>query len=116
MMRRRLIAQLLFQEAARRVARIRQQWSSQIRWSQILSSQIRSSQKRKGRCAMARIDFSSLPRENPCAQCGTPIAVPEWVEAEAGRTFYLWRCRACDYRFEAVAYFDSETNREALAA
>jgi hypothetical protein len=75
-----------------------------------------SSQKRKGRCAMARIDFSSLPRENPCAQCGTPIAVPEWVEAEAGRTFYLWRCRACDYRFEAVAYFDSETNREALAA
>jgi hypothetical protein len=72
--------------------------------------------KRKGRCAMARIDFSSLPRENPCAQCGTPIAVPEWVEAEAGRTFYLWRCRACDYRFEAVAYFDSETNREALAA
>jgi len=65
---------------------------------------------------MARIDFSSLPRENPCAQCGNPIAIPEWVEAEAGRTSYLWRCRACDYRFEAVAYFDSEADREALAA
>jgi hypothetical protein len=72
--------------------------------------------KHNGRRAMARFDFSSLPRENPCAQCGKPIAVPEWVEAEAGRTFYLWRCQACDYRFEAVAYFDSRASQEALAA
>jgi hypothetical protein len=114
---------LLFQEAARRIAASGSnpvRWSSRIRSSQIHRHKFivtnSSSQKRKGRCAMARIDFSSLPRENPCAQCGTPIAVPEWVEAEAGRTFYLWRCRACDYRFEAVAYFDPETNREALAA
>jgi hypothetical protein len=66
---------------------------------------------------MARIDFDSMPRENPCAQCGKPIAVPEWVDAGPGRTSYLWRCQACDYRFEAVAFFDhSEPGREALAA
>src|SRR6185369_11774209 len=76
----------------------------------------RERQRQQGRCAMARIDFSSLPRENPCAQCGTPIAIPDWVEAEAGRTFYLWRCRACGYRFEAVAYFECEAERESLAA
>jgi rubredoxin len=72
---------------------------------------------KKGRCAMATTDFGSLPRENPCAQCGKPIAVPEWVEAGPRRTSYLWRCRACDYRFEAVAFFDQpEPDREALAA
>ena len=37
-------------------------------------------------------------------------------KAEAGRTFYLWRCRACGYRFEAVAYFECEAERESLAA
>ena len=66
---------------------------------------------------MAKSEFGSLPRENPCAQCGKPIAVPEWVEAGPRRTAYLWRCRACDYRFEAVAFFNhSEPDREALAA
>ena len=29
---------------------------------------------------MARTDFGSLPRQNPCAQCGEPIGVPEWIE------------------------------------
>ena len=29
---------------------------------------------------MARIDFGYLPKENPCAQCGKPIASPEWIE------------------------------------
>jgi hypothetical protein len=72
-------------------------------------------QTKKGRCAMARIDFGSLPRGNPCAQCGKPIAVPEWVEAGPGRTCYLWRCRACDYRFEAMAFF-AHSEPEALAA
>ena len=65
---------------------------------------------------MARVDFFSSPRKNPCAQCGELIAAPEWVEAEPSRTFYLWRCRACDYRFEAVAYFDTQPDQEALAA
>jgi hypothetical protein len=64
---------------------------------------------------MARIDFGYLPHENPCAQCGKPIAAPEWVESGPRRTSYLWQCRACDYRF--VAFFDdSQPDREALAA
>ncbi len=66
---------------------------------------------------MARKDVGSLPRENPCAQCGKPIAVPEWIESGPGRTSYLWRCRACDYRFEAMAFFAyAEQDREPLAA
>jgi len=70
-----------------------------------------------GRRAMARMNFGSLPRENPCAQCGQPISVPEWIEKQPGRTSYLWHCLACDYRFEAVAFFeDSEVESEPLAA
>jgi hypothetical protein len=66
---------------------------------------------------MAKINFGSLPRGNPCAQCGQPIAVPEWAEAGPQRISYLWHCRACDYRFEAMAFFDnSDTDREAIAA
>src|ERR1700749_2665976 len=65
---------------------------------------------------MAGTGFRSLPRKNPGAQCGRSIGLPEWVEAEPGRTFYLWRCMACDYRFESVAYFDSQEADEAIAA
>jgi hypothetical protein len=64
---------------------------------------------------MARIDFGYLPHGNPCAQCGKPIATPEWVENDAHRTAYLWHCRACDYRYEAVAFFEHQDS-EALAA
>ena len=64
---------------------------------------------------MARTDSGYLPRENPCAQCGKPIATPEWIESGPNRTAYLWHCLACDYLFEAVAYFD-EAEPEALAA
>ena len=46
-----------------------------------------------------------LPRENPCAQCGKPIAVPEWVEAGPRRRPISGAAAACDYRFEAVAVF-----------
>ena len=64
---------------------------------------------------MARMNFSYLPKGNPCAQCGKPIATPEWIESDPQRTSYLWHCFACDYRFEAVAYFE-EADSEALAA
>jgi hypothetical protein len=69
----------------------------------------------KGRCAMARADFAGLPQGNPCAQCSKPIAQPDWVEVGPRRVSYLWHCRACDYRFEAVAFFDA-AQPEALAA
>jgi hypothetical protein len=71
----------------------------------------------EGRRAMARFKFGDLPRENPCAQCGTPITAPDWTEAGPRRISYLWYCRACDYRFEAVAFFDDrQPDRDALAA
>ena len=61
---------------------------------------------------MAKIDVRYLPRGNPCAQCSTPISAPDWIEIGPRRTSYLWHCQACDYRFEAVAFFeDSETDR-----
>jgi hypothetical protein len=56
-----------------------------------------------------------LPRGNPCAQCGKPIARPDWVESSPGRTSFLWFCRACDYRFEAIAIYE-EAHPDALAA
>lgn len=66
---------------------------------------------------MARIDFGHLPQGNPCAQCGKPIATPEWIEHGPHRTSYLWHCWACDYQFEAVAFFDqSDSDSEPLAA
>ena len=66
---------------------------------------------------MARSDSGYLPRGNPCAQCGTPIAMPDWIESVPGRTSYLWTCRACDYRFEAIAIYDeSQSEHEPIAA
>jgi hypothetical protein len=66
---------------------------------------------------MAYYEAGYIPRENPCAQCGRPIALPEWIESGPGRISYLWRCHACDYRFEAIAIFDQPaTEDEPLAA
>ena len=65
---------------------------------------------------MTSVDAGSLPRGNPCAQCGKPIASPDWVEQEKGRAIYLWTCRACNYRFEAIAIFDERAEPEPLAA
>ena len=66
---------------------------------------------------MAYPEASYIPRDNPCAQCGRPIALPEWIESGPSRTFYLWHCLACDYRFEAIAIFDeAATDHEPLAA
>jgi C4-type Zn-finger protein len=66
---------------------------------------------------MARNDVGYLPRENPCAQCGRPIAVPDWIESGPRRISYLWHCQSCDYRFEAVMYLDApKPARPAIAA
>ena len=64
---------------------------------------------------MARVNPAYMPQGNPCAQCGKPIAAPEWIENGPRRTAYLWHCWACDYQFEAVAFFE-EPESEALAA
>ncbi len=66
---------------------------------------------------MARAKLSDMPRLNPCAQCARPIPFPDWVESGEGRKSYLWRCRACGYKFEAIAFFEeSETDQRPLAA
>jgi hypothetical protein len=73
--------------------------------------------KAKGRRAMARRELGYLPKQNPCAQCSKPIAAPEWIENGPRRISYLWHCRACEYRFEAVAFYDnSQSEPGALAA
>jgi hypothetical protein len=80
----------------------------------ILSNSIKNL---RGESAMARTDSGYLPHQNPCAQCGAPIPAPDWTENGPRRISYLWHCKACDYRFEAVAFFDaSHPEREALAA
>jgi hypothetical protein len=66
---------------------------------------------------MAQPVFHDVPRQNPCAQCGELIAAPDWIEHGAHRVSYLWYCRACDYRFEAVAFFENVgAGEESLAA
>ena len=65
---------------------------------------------------MAKSYLSDMPTQNPCAQCGKPIALPDWVESGSGRKSYLWRCRACGYKFEAIAFFDEQNDQRPLAA
>lgn len=58
-----------------------------------------------------------VPRHNPCAQCGKPIAMPEWIEENRRSVAFLWHCWACDYKFESVAVFRAEeVTSAALAA
>ena len=52
------------------------------------------------------VNTGDIPSQNPCAQCGVPIAQPDWIEPGEGRVSYLWTCHACNYRFEAIAIFD----------
>lgn len=65
---------------------------------------------------MARANLRLSPRGNPCAQCSQPIISPDWVEERADRVAYLWTCRACNYRFEAVAFLDARQATAPLAA
>jgi hypothetical protein len=85
-----------------------------------LSKPLQKTRLQKGRCAMSsaqlRAVSGDLPRGNPCAQCGRPISIPEWIEAGQRRTSYLWHCFACDYRFEAVAFESAQPDHEPLAA
>jgi hypothetical protein len=86
-------------------------------WSGSKPVQFAKYKRVKGKRAMARQALGNLPRQNPCAQCGTPIAAPDWVESSPGRTSYLWCCQACGYRFEAVAFFaESKSEPEPIAA
>jgi len=40
-----------------------------------------------------------------CAQCGAPIAAPDWTEQVSERRMrHVWTCDACDYAFETSIY------------
>jgi hypothetical protein len=82
----------------------------------ILSIRPNEKSKQKGKRAMAKLKFNNLPQGNPCAQCGKAISTPEWIESGPGRISYLWHCWACDYQFEAVAFFEQDAESEPLAA
>jgi hypothetical protein len=84
-------------------------WRSE-RTLAVHNKQSRSNTQRES--AMARTGLAYLPKQNPCAQCGKPIAMPEWVESSEGRTCYLWHCWACDYQVEAIAFFDESDLEE----
>ncbi|WP_315755345.1 MULTISPECIES: hypothetical protein [unclassified Bradyrhizobium] len=57
-----------------------------------------------------------LPRNNPCAQCFEPIALPSWVEKDGQRTAYLWHCRLCDYRYETIAFYAEAVDEDGAMA
>jgi rubredoxin len=82
--------------------------SSNFEREHVMSSLANSALPIQNRGARPEARLTDLPHNNPCAQCGRPIAFPDWVERSAGRVAYLWQCSACDYRFEAVAFFATD--------
>lgn len=57
-----------------------------------------------------------VPHNNPCAQCGKPIAQPVWSEPGHGCVTYVWSCQACDYEFTSTAVYAVEREERPLAA
>ncbi len=57
-----------------------------------------------------------MPHDNPCAQCGKPIAKPIWSEPGDRCVTYVWACYACDYEFTSTAIFVARRDERALAA
>ncbi|WP_315738565.1 MULTISPECIES: hypothetical protein [unclassified Bradyrhizobium] len=66
--------------------------------------------------AQSAMRVLDLPRNNPCAQCGEPIALPAWVEKDGRRTAYLWHCRLCDYRYETIAFYAEAVDEDGAMA
>jgi hypothetical protein len=50
----------------------------------------------------------AVPHNNPCTQCGAPIASPVWSEASSRSMSYVWVCQACDYEFTQIAMYSCE--------
>jgi ribosomal protein L37AE/L43A len=56
------------------------------------------------------------PHNNPCAQCGKPIAAPSWSEPGEHCVTYVWVCQACDYEFASTAVYRAHAEERPLAA
>lgn len=50
-----------------------------------------------------KTNFDFHPHNNPCAQCGKPIASPIWSEPGEECVTYVWACKACGYEFSCTA-------------
>ena len=50
-----------------------------------------------------KTSFDFHPHNNPCAQCGKPIASPIWSEPGESCVTYVWSCTACGYEFSCTA-------------
>jgi ribosomal protein L37AE/L43A len=57
-----------------------------------------------------------IPHNNPCAQCGKPIAKPSWSEPGEHCVTYVWACQACDYEFVSTAVYPVHAEERPLAA
>jgi len=60
---------------------------------------------------MALADVDCHPTQNPCAQCGNPIARPIWSERDHDRMSFVWLCEVCDYQFTSIAIFAERSER-----
>jgi ribosomal protein L37AE/L43A len=61
---------------------------------------------------MTTADFDFHPHNNPCAQCGKPIASPVWSEPGDACVTYVWACKACGYEFACTAVFGHTSRTE----
>ncbi len=61
-------------------------------------------------------DLDCFPTQNPCAQCGRPIAKPIWSEHGRDRVSFVWSCDACNYQFTTIAIFNETARDDRKAA
>ena len=64
---------------------------------------------------MARLDSGYLPRQNLCRSAAKPIARPDWIESDAGRTSFLWYCRAATTASRRSRFYE-QSHPDSLAA
>ena len=60
---------------------------------------------------MTAVSVGQLPKNNPCAQCGKPIPIPSWTEADNNRVHFIWQCKACNYQFQCTAIYPQHFER-----
>ena len=65
---------------------------------------------------MTAVSVGQLPKNNPCAQCGKPIPIPSWTEADNNRVHFIWQCKACNDQIQAMRLAaNTSTDRSRMA-
>ena len=85
---------------------------------QITNTKTSNTKRRpQGRRAWPEEISAICPVKIPAPNAARRYAAPDWTENGPRRISYLWHCQACDYKFEAVAFYDaSHSDQQALAA